>query len=204
MRILAMAAVAAILASEASATVAFYNDKTAFDAATSGTSFVVDSFSNSIAQGNPITFDSGVVSTMIGGIQAFDNFVSGDKFNIAISGSGSSGPLSNLWDFPAPVTAVGFSYFGINTDGVSLSVDGSVRAIRESADSDPENGFFGFTTTVPVSSILFDSFSPIALDVYDIDNLQFGLAAVPVPAALPLLLGALTALGFAARRRPRA
>ncbi|GMG81218.1 hypothetical protein LNKW23_04300 [Paralimibaculum aggregatum] len=193
-----------LAAGPAGATVTYFNDEAAFDAATAGIGFVLDPFDNGIAAADSITLDSGVVSENMGGSRgSFDNTVTGGIYLNAVDGNGTNASLSVVWTFPIPVTAVGLQYLGLFADEVSVTVDGSLRALRESADGDPEDGFFGFTTTTPVTSITFTTQHPALYDTYGFDDLAFGAASaeVPLPAGLPLLLAGLGALGLAARRR---
>ncbi len=63
--------------------------------------------------------------------------------------------------------------------------------------------FFGFVSDVPILSILIDEASAGGADQsFDMDNARL-VSAVPIPAALPLFLSAIVALGFLGRRRKR-
>jgi len=191
----------------ANAAVMFFNDQAAFNLATTGIAFTVDPFSNDIADADSITFDSGVISTNIGGNRlSIDNLVSGGNYENEVDGDGSVASLSITWTFPSAVTAVGLDYLGIDSDATNITVDGVTRALRESADGDPFTGFFGFTSTTPVSSVTFDTFSPFISDGFRFDNLQFGAASavsVPVPATLLLFLSGLLGLGIVSRRKQK-
>ncbi|MEM7527380.1 MAG: hypothetical protein AAF416_06835 [Pseudomonadota bacterium] len=186
----------------AQAVVTFFNDETAFDTATSGLLFTTDDFSTDVGRDNPIVFESGVTSLNVGGPPfGTDNAIFGGVYNNAIEGAGNVASVSFVWTFPEPVVAVGLQYLGVDEDALNVLVDGALRALRESADADPLNGFFGFTTTNPVTQITFNTFSPTPIDFFDFDDLQFAAApaVVPLPGALPLLLGSLAGLAFAAR-----
>ena len=67
-------------------------------------------------------------------------------------------------------------------------------------------GFFGFVSTTPVNSIVFDTFSGFQFDAFQFDNLQFGAevgASVPLPTTAPLLLATIDGFGLIAARRRR-
>lgn len=59
------------------------------------------------------------------------------------------------------------------------------------------NGSYGFGALADISRVFFDDQSSGAGMAYD----NFEFSPVPLPAALPLLIGALGAMGFATRRR---
>lgn len=59
------------------------------------------------------------------------------------------------------------------------------------------NGSYGFGALADISRVLFDDQSTAAGVAYD----NFEFSPVPLPASLPLLIGALGAMGFAMRRR---
>ncbi|MEM1145819.1 MAG: hypothetical protein AAGI88_24865, partial [Pseudomonadota bacterium] len=92
------------------AIVTFFNDESAFDAATSGLLFTTDDFSTDVALGNPIVFESGVISQNVGGapLRFGNNSIAGGTYNNAVDGKGDFGSLSIVWTFPEPVIAVGW------------------------------------------------------------------------------------------------
>jgi hypothetical protein len=65
-------------------------------------------------------------------------------------------------------------------------------------------GFFGIVSDMAIKSIRLDEATAQqfgqAFETFNFDNAQF-VSAVPIPAALPLFLSAIAALGFLGRRR---
>lgn len=195
----------------AHAAVSFFQNVEAFDEATVGISFTEDDFGEDISGGlttdptTTIIFDSGVVSTRVGGRQ---NFALSGAFFIKIGTSNNSSELLT-WVFPNPVTAVGFEYLGLKQRHVQVMVDGEMQDINND-DPDaipPENGFFGFVSTNPVTELKFTEFNGPRFEDFRIDNLRFEsgpVAPIPVPAGLQLLLSGLAGLGLFAHCRRRA
>jgi len=80
-----------------------------------------------------------------------------------------------------------------------------------SGDTDESNiggNFFGFTGISKFNEIEIDFITGTTVNLnYSIDNLQYNFSPVPIPAALPLFLGALAGLGglgFMKRRKAAA
>ncbi|MEL6574534.1 MAG: hypothetical protein AAFQ81_01480 [Pseudomonadota bacterium] len=183
----------------AQAVVTFFNDQSAFDTATSGLLFTTDDFSTDVPSATEIVFDSGVTSRNSGGrpVASVDNVVFSGRYLNALDGNGVVASTSIIWTFPEPVIAVGLQYRALLSDVLNVLVDGTMRAVREGADSDPANGFFGFTTTVPVTQITFTN-PTSSFDSFEITDLQFSAApaVVPLPGALPFLLAGLAGLAL--------
>ncbi|MEM6550132.1 MAG: hypothetical protein AAF713_20655 [Pseudomonadota bacterium] len=204
--VVGLTAVFVFVSHPAFAIVTFFNDESAFDAATSGLLFTTDDFSTDVAQGNPIVFESGVISQNVGGSPLLfnSNSITAGVYLNGVDGDGSGAALSIVWTFPEPVIAVGWQYEGVGLNDANVLVDGALRALRE--DGDPASGFFGFITTNPVTQITFDTFAPTGLDLFQFDDLQFAAqqdAVVPLPGALPLLLAGLAGLAFVRGGRRR-
>ncbi|MEO1531369.1 MAG: hypothetical protein AAFU72_04300 [Pseudomonadota bacterium] len=187
---------ASLIAARAEAVVTFFNDETAFGAATSGLDFTLEEFTENIAPAPSITFETGVVSTISGGL-LISNRVIFEIYVNRIDGDGDEAAETIVWTFPEPVVAAGWTYFSTASDTLNVAVDGETRALRDSTNNDPESGFFGFTTTTPQRSISFDTFSDTEAIVFSFDNLQFATGAtVPLPGALPFLLAGLAGLAL--------
>ena len=178
-----------------------YDNRADWQAALSS-SIVVDSFSNAIAEANTITFDSGVVSALVGGNPCCgDNSVSGGHLNMAVDGDGSVGALFNDWLFPHSIYAFGFDVVGVGAiTGVQVTIDDGSGASSYSlnAVAGGTNGFVGFVSdSGTFDEIRFSSVSNSNLDIYDVDNLAF----TPAPATLALFGLGLVGLGFSRRKR---
>jgi hypothetical protein len=106
--------------------------------------------------------------------------------------------------------------FGPNQPGTGIAflvtfVDGTQQtlaaAILNPSSATGFQGFFGIVAdTVAIRSILFNEGGQFPgtrdFETFTMDNVQF-VSAVPVPAALPLFLSAIAALGFFGRRKLR-
>ena len=110
------------------------------------------------------------------------------------------------FNFHTAITAFGFDqnnyfepiptgFFGLNMDSITL--DGLSFFVNNPSD------FFGFTSDTPFNSIQFNEFGvSLAEDDYGIDNIEYSVSAVPVPAAAWLFGSALLGFfGFTRKRR---
>jgi len=135
-----------------------------------------------------------------------DILAPGNVLIIGEAPSADSGPDTNpddngrggqiVFDFLIPVT---FTAFDVFDDVTNFSVFSDLGTIVSSVSLDENNEFASFTdlNAVGISSLTFDFGNASGA----IDNLSFAVAAVPLPASLPLLLAGLGGLGVAARRR---
>ncbi|MCG8690470.1 MAG: hypothetical protein MI806_04600 [Minwuiales bacterium] len=155
-----------------------------FQAAIGKAETITDTFSNDIPGAVEITFDSGVVSTLVGGEQGFaneDNAVSGGRFAGGMDGNGIGGALSLAWTFPMPV--IGFVAEFVLNEFVRLdvSIPGSGRFFDVNTETGEERGIFGLVDTVtPFTQIQFSVLDSILVDNFSIDKLTF--AAAPTAA----------------------
>ncbi|MEX0281760.1 MAG: VPLPA-CTERM sorting domain-containing protein [Arenibacterium sp.] len=98
-------------------------------------------------------------------------------------------------------------FFGVNTDG---SFQGTLDATRwDGVGSDTVPGSFLSVCGVDVNYCDVEDFTLVAPKLGTpfkgyLESITIQVAPVPVPAALPLMLGAIGGLAFAARKRRRA
>lgn len=193
----------ALLTAPASAAVQFFNQVADFNAATTGLPFNNDRFDNPIAAADFITFDSGITAQTIGGnrMGPDQNAVIGGRYSIAFDATGAQAAQQVQITFPIPVAAACFDFFGVPVGSMSVTVDGVTQTLVGSSTFGMD-GFFGFFSTQPITSITFQTAASVFTDVFELDNIEFVDAnAVPVPAALPLF--GLGLAGAAALRRQR-
>ncbi|WP_425411087.1 VPLPA-CTERM sorting domain-containing protein [Hyphococcus sp.] len=191
-----------------------YTDRSAFEAALSG-SVVTDDFDNDIATADSITFDSGVVATKSSsGVPPTLNRVSNGDYD----GFVQRDDFRNItFDFPQSVSAFGADFSELSSLFINGDFDGTGEtqfSISDIVGSDA--GFFGIIGEADFSSVFFTTLAgtvltpgaaPFGGETFSLDNLTLAggvNAEVPVPAALPLLLTGLGALGFAGRRKKKA
>lgn len=182
-----------------------------FNAAIGGAPTTGDPFDNDIAGGLSITFDSGVVSTLSGGLlsnAAQDNLVSGGSFVGEVDGDGLDAPLTLTWTFAAPVVAVGLDLDIIGRLDATIVGSGQIFDIGTVIGGG--SGFFGLVDTMsPFTQIQFSVVNNSRNDLFSGDNLVLAagsLTELPEPGTLALFalgLGALAGLGCAGTARRR-
>jgi len=130
--------------------------------------------------------------TFVSGTVPFN--IDGTNFIVA------SKDIGNIltFNFNTAITAFGFNqnnyfepipsgFFGLNMDAITL--DGVSFFINNPSD------FFGFISDTPFNSIQFNTFNTFVLSLagenYGLDNVEYSVSAVPVPAAAWLFGSAL-------------
>ncbi len=198
--------VAASWAVPASATVVTHTNQAAWNAAVGGATVVTDSFDNFIAQGQTITFDSGVMSTNSDPVSFDDNSVNFGTYNNAVSSTGSGASMSITWDFPMPIFAVSFNVISANSLGLQMTIDDGSGPQTFVANSviGSSFGFLGFVGMGSFTQITFSANS--GFDLFDLDNLAFAKTPMnaPEPGTLALIGFGLASLGVVRRRRKTA
>ena len=188
--------------------VTVYTDRVLWEA-TVGSGFTTERFLNPIANAEVITLDNGIVSSFVGTGTLGFNRVNIDPGRTDWQGTvDGTGEQVILWELPYSVTAFGADLNGINdspgADGLKITGNfngtGDITLITL-------NGFLGIISDTPFDAFTFAAGSNFILfsEDFSIDTFSLGpeVAPVPLPAAFPLLGGALSLLGFFGWRRKR-
>lgn len=92
---------------------------------------------------------------------------------------------------------------GTGLDFLITFADMSTMTLADAINNPFENEFFGIVSNMAIRSIrLLEGSQDALFETFDMDNARI-VSAVPIPAALPLFLSAIAALGFMGRRRKR-
>ena len=214
-----LAAAAVLLAPVAASATTVFTDRAVWQASAPGAR-VVDSFDADIATADTVTFGSGITASKSStGIPPtlnrvklgeYDGFLVRDDFRTI------------TWTLPQPATAFGADFNGGGFELSSLFVTASYsdNAAETFSISDAlaqADGFFGLSGSRSISSLLFSTDTgivtspgsiPLGGQSFSADNVSLGsvapIAPVPLPAALPLMLGGIGIAGvFGWRRRAR-
>lgn len=171
-----------------------------FNTAIGGAPTTSDPFSTDIPGGLSITFDSGVDSTLSGGVltnAAQDNLVTGGRFSGEVDGNGDTAALVLTWTFPIPVVGVGVDF--TNLSRLDATVVGSGQVFDIGTVVGGTSGFFGLVDTMaPFTEIRFTIENNFRDDQFNADNLIFAAAplVLPEPGSLTVFLIGLAGLGF--------
>ena len=168
---------------------------------------VLETFDADVATADSITFSSGIVSTKSStGVPPTLNRVDGGDFDGFLVRDGFR---TITFDLPAPTFGFGGDFSGGGTALNSLIVTAALQGGETFTASISDqlggaSGFFGLTSEETFSSLTFSTMTgiptggiPIGGQVFSVDDVA--LAPIPLPAGLPLLLGALGFGGAASR-----
>lgn len=171
-----------------------------------------DTFSNDISSEESITFDSGVVSTLSERFtlarEPFLNLVTDGQFTSILSHRGEFAASSLTFNFPVPVIGFGGIFSDVDIIDVYINHPISSPVLFDIEIENPDTltssgGFFGLIhSSEPFSSITFAINNSIGSDYFRIDNLTYAsnASAVPIPAAIWLMISALYGLVYFSRK----
>lgn len=214
-RIATLAAITCLTANVASAAT-FYTDQTSWESAMSSTSSiplpVTASTTSFSAGGLTFTVDGSATNLIVGVADEWSTVIPGNDLAI-------SNPEDFKIDFATTIT--GFSFLLHEPTTSDVKQDGCNAACVETTFSfklfsganqvgsfslDPANdvaNFVGFSSLSGFDKLVVDDVTN-AIDNEFFGNFRTGVATIPLPAGLPLLLAGLGALGFVARRKSKA
>lgn len=203
-----------LLAGPAAAVVVGYSNQIDFDDAVMGRSLIQsEDFSTNIAPTASVVTPSGIAITSHGStFNTFDNPF-GRFLQSYVDGTYDPGTSEyQTWTVAAGTYAIGFKFRGAgaslaNLESVRITIDpGSGNSpIEIKALAGDRNGYVGFVSDTPFTSILFDGTGGPGDDDYYIGDVTTygGLPSVPLPAGLPLLACALVGVAGLKRRSAR-
>lgn len=179
-----------------------FTDRVAFEAALA--SFTTESFENNPQGGAVVTYGDLTIEETDGSNFLTNTLINGFFTNAVTDGQGSAWYDDNdnsvaVFSFAAPINAVGFDIATASSQTAAIVGPGFAENVA--VGTSPV--FFGI-----IASSMFTSFTVDVTGGPEVgfDRVSFGMgdaqAPVPVPAAAPLMLAGLGALGL--RRRKKA
>lgn len=187
-----------------SAAFSTFSDRSTFEAALSG--FTTETFNSytSDTSFNGVSVDVGdfVLNATATGTRNIIDALPVEGNGTAIDGTTF---LSYFLDgtqativFDTAITAVGFDIFAFGNVG-NVSSIAILDGLFDQNDISGAQQFWGVTSDTAFTTITFQS---EINDGFSVDNITYGdVNEIPVPAGLPLMIGALAAFGWMRRRR---
>jgi hypothetical protein len=184
------------------ATVTVYSENEAGWTGAAGGPVVTEEFGDAVLEpGFAITLGSELPGT-IGGGEYNDRASNGQVQNPIFTFSGLGVTAFGAdWNLGPNQPGTGIEFFITFVGGLTMTLTEQILNPIPGLNGTGFVGFFGIVSDMAIASIELREGSQIgAYETFTLDNARF-VSAVPIPAALPLFLSALAALGFLGRRK---